>query len=63
MLTKQKALSLIKNSSKYKHSLIVAEVMMVLAGFFDCRKEEWELVGLLHDFDYDLVEDVNQHVI
>lgn len=38
--------------------------MRALAGEFGGDEDEWELVGLLHDLDYDLVQaDMSQHGI
>lgn len=54
-ITKEEALELIEGSSKYSHSLQVSKIMMFLASIFLEDENEWELVGLLHDLDYDLV--------
>ncbi len=35
--------------------------MRELAQFFDKPEQEWVLVGLLHDLDYDTVDDFSQH--
>ncbi|NHJ49660.1 MAG: HD domain-containing protein [Asgard group archaeon] len=52
-MTRNEAIKLIKTSSKYDHSIRVAEMMKKLADFFNEDSSEWELVGLLHDLDYD----------
>ena len=35
--------------------------MTTLAKYFDKPEQDWILVGLLHDLDYDQVEDFSQH--
>jgi predicted hydrolase (HD superfamily) len=52
-LTRDDALLLIQSSSRYTHSIRVAEMMKQLAGYFNENVHEWEMVGLLHDLDYD----------
>lgn len=42
--------------------LAVASIMKELAKRFSQNENEWELVGLLHDLDYDLTENErNKH--
>jgi len=60
-ITIEEAISLIRNSSKYRHSLLVSKIMATLAKYFDKPERDWMLVGLLHDLDYDHVEDFSQH--
>ena len=61
-VTKEEALQLLKGSSKYSHSIMVSKIMRALARRFGEDEDEWELVGLLHDLDYDLVHgDMSQH--
>lgn len=63
-ISKEKALKLMGASSKYSHSILVSKIMKVLAKKFGEDEVEWELVGLLHDLDYDQVqEDMSQHGI
>jgi len=57
MISKEEALRLIKESSKYSHALIVSSVMRRLARGLGEDEEKWEIVGLLHDLDYDRVKD------
>ena len=52
-ISKDEALDFIKDSSKFSHSVRVANMMKNLASHFNENQEEWELVGLLHDLDYD----------
>lgn len=52
-ITRDEAIELVKNTSKYSHSIRVANMMKKLATYFNEDQEEWELVGLLHDLDYD----------
>ena len=61
LITLEEAISLIRNSSKYRHSLLVSKIMATLAQYFDKPKHDWELAGLLHDLDYDKVENFSQH--
>ena len=60
-LSVDEAIELIKDSSKYQHSLFVSRIMKVLAIYFDKPEQDWILVGLLHDLDYDMVDDFSQH--
>lgn len=63
-ISKGEALKLLKGSSRYSHSILVSKVMRALAGIFGEDEGEWELVGLLHDLDYDLIQrDISQHGI
>jgi len=63
-ISKEEALQLLKGSSKYSHSILVSKIMRALAGKLGEDEDEWELVGLLHDLDYDLVQgDMSQHGI
>ena len=63
-ISKEEALQLLKGSSKYSHSILVSKIMRALAGKFGEDEDEWELVGLLHDLDYDMVQgDMSQHGI
>jgi predicted hydrolase (HD superfamily) len=57
----EEALSLIKDTTKYKHSLLVSQIMNMLAKHFNKPEKDWILVGLLHDLDYDTIEDFSQH--
>jgi len=66
MLTKEEALNLItehvSSAKKKKHMLAVSAIMRVLATKLGANEEEWELVGLLHDLDYNLVDgDMRKH--
>jgi putative nucleotidyltransferase with HDIG domain len=64
MITKEEALTLIKESGKYSHALFVSFIMRKLAERFGEEVKKWELVGLLHDLDFDLVKgDIVKHGI
>lgn len=56
-MTRQEAYDLAKprfsNKNLFKHVLAVEAVMRELAEHFDRDVEEWGLVGLLHDLDYE----------
>ena len=63
-ITKDEALLLIEGSSKNAHSLLASSIMMALAEFFHEDLDEWGLVGLLHDLDYDEVRgEMSRHGI
>jgi len=47
---------MIKGSSRYAHSVLVGRIMAILAMRLRGDVGEWELVGLLHDLDYDSVQ-------
>ena len=57
MISKEESLRLIKKTSKYSHALIVSAIMRKLAERLGEDEKKWEIVDLLHDLDYDLVED------
>ena len=57
----QEAITLIEDSSKFQHSLLVSRIMKNLAAHFKTSEKHWFLVGLLHDIDYDLVDDYSRH--
>lgn len=62
MIPRDYALELVRETSKYSHALMVSRIMNELAMELDKDTEEWELVGLLHDLDRDLVhEDLSEH--
>ncbi len=51
----------IKKDSLYKHMLAVEAAMRFYAQKFDQDVELWEIVGLLHDFDYEIHPDLTTH--
>ena len=64
MITREEALTLIRETSKYSHALLVSTIMRQLAERFGEDVAKWELVGLLHDLDFDLVTgDMTKHGI
>jgi len=64
MITRKEALKLLKNSSKYSHLLLTSELMKRLAEKLCEDSLEWELIGLLHDLDFDEVRsDMSKHGI
>ena len=64
VITREEALELIENSSKYDHSVMVSRIMEALADIFHEDMVEWGLVGLLHDLDHDVIDgDMSKHGI
>jgi putative nucleotidyltransferase with HDIG domain len=66
MLTKQEGLQLvdryISSTDKRKHVVAVSAIMKSIAKSIGTNEDEWELVGLLHDLDYDLIKgDMHRH--
>jgi len=59
----EEAITLIEDSTKYVHSLLVSRIMKNLSKRFNTSEQIWTLVGLLHDLDYDQVDDFSQHGI
>jgi len=63
-ISKTEALQMISESSKLAHSTLVSKIMVRLAEHLREDAAEWEIAGLLHDLDYDLVQDdPSQHGI
>ena len=56
-ISKEEALQMISASSKLAHSILVSKIMVRLAEQLREDADEWEIAGLLHDLDYDLVQD------
>jgi len=62
LITRKEAIQLISSSSKREHLLLVAALMKQLARRLGEDENEWQLVGLLHDLDYDqTVRDRSKH--
>src|SRR5688572_30193412 len=66
MISKDEALSLLhskmQSQNLRKHCYAVAAVMKSLAKHFKANEEMWEIVGLLHDGDYEFTkEDHSKH--
>ncbi len=51
----------IKNPNLRKHMLAVEAAMRTYAGVFGDNPEEWGIVGLLHDFDYEIHPTIDEH--
>ncbi|MBD3190728.1 MAG: HD domain-containing protein [Candidatus Heimdallarchaeota archaeon] len=61
-ISREDTLEMIKDSTKYDHLLRVGKIMKCLAHILGQDEDEWELVGLLHDLDFDLtVTDCSHH--
>jgi predicted hydrolase (HD superfamily) len=56
-ISKAEALQMISESSKLAHLTLVSKIMVRLAEHLREDADEWEIAGLLHDLDYDLVQD------
>ena len=63
MISLQDAINLISNSSKFQHSLLTSRIMIKIARKLNENESVWVLVDLLHDLDYDDVEDYSKHGI
>jgi len=50
-----------KSESLRKHALAVEACMRACAGKFGQNEEEWAVVGLIHDFDYELYPAAPDH--
>lgn len=61
MITKEKALDLLhskmQSQNLRKHCYSVGAVMRALAKHFGEDEDKWEIVGLLHDGDYEFTKD------
>ena len=53
MISESEALQLIRNKGKHGHAIVVSKIMEELARVLGENVEEWKIVGLLHDLDYD----------
>ena len=55
-LSENEVIKLIATNSRKEHSLRLGKFMEQLAKYFNEDVQEWKLVGLLHDLDYDETE-------
>jgi putative nucleotidyltransferase with HDIG domain len=64
-MNRQDALNLLfeytKSDSLRKHALAVEAAMRAYANKFGEDEEKWGIVGLLHDFDYEMYQTVPDH--
>ena len=62
---KQQALALLreytKNENLVKHGLAVAAAMRYYAGKYGEDAGKWEVVGILHDYDYEVHPTLDEH--
>ncbi|AGK61260.1 putative domain HDIG [Archaeoglobus sulfaticallidus PM70-1] len=65
-MNREKALNLLKKHVKsenlIKHCIATSAIMKELAKELGEDEEKWEIIGILHDIDYEMVgEDMTQH--
>lgn len=53
MISIWEARKIAKDRTKYEHSVIVSTIMKRLAEYWDQDSVLWEIVGILHDIDWD----------
>lgn len=64
VISKNEAIELIKNTSKFSHALIASAMMKRTAERLGENSLEWELVGLMHDLDINETRNnMNKHGI
>jgi putative nucleotidyltransferase with HDIG domain len=51
----------VKNENLVRHMLAVEAAMAWYADYFDEELEEWRVVGLLHDFDWEIHPTLDEH--
>jgi putative nucleotidyltransferase with HDIG domain len=51
----------VKNENLVRHMLAVEAAMAWYAEYFDEEPEEWRVVGLLHDFDWEIHPTLDEH--
>jgi uncharacterized protein len=60
----QLMIELIQNKNLQRHGLAVEAIMRALAKRFNEDEEEWGVVGLLHDADYEVTDkDLSRHTL
>ncbi|MFO7791574.1 MAG: HDIG domain-containing protein [Candidatus Saliniplasma sp.] len=61
MIAREEALKMMKENidtkNLRKHCLAVAQIMKVLAQKLDRDRQKWEILGLVHDMDYEETKD------
>lgn len=57
MLSVDKALDRVRDTSNFSHAVLTGKIMRILAGMFEEDLVEWEITGILHDIDIDIVRD------
>ncbi len=61
MISREKALKMMEENidtdNLKKHMLAVAQIMKKLADELGCDEDKWEILGLVHDMDYEETKD------
>lgn len=64
-MNRENALTLLKENLKrdymLKHCLAVEAIMKNVAASLDEDMDKWSLIGLLHDIDFDRINDTSEH--
>lgn len=53
----------VKNPGLIKHMLAVGTAMRAYAKIYQENEDKWEIVGILHDFDWEIHPDMERHPI
>ena len=53
----------VKNPGLIKHMLAVGAAMRAYAKIYQENEDKWEIVGILHDFDWEIHPDMERHPI
>jgi predicted hydrolase (HD superfamily) len=62
MISVEEAHNLVHDTSNYSHAVLTGKIMRILAGMFEENLVEWEITGILHDIDIDIVRgDMAKH--
>ena len=59
MLSVDKALDRVRDTSNFSHAVLTGKIMRILAGMLEEDLVEWEITGILHDIDIDIVRGIH----